>query len=221
MPLKGVHGVLDTAVLGAFVLVTLGILVVPGPDVLYVMARSLAQGRRAGLFSVIGIGAGVLVHTILAAVGLSELFRLVPAAYHVVKYAGVAYLVYLAIRILRERPSDRLAQATPTEAPARLVGQAFLTNLLNPKAALFFVALLPQFTTAPAGEPLFLQMLALGLVVVVLSLLVNLAYALLAARVAAAFRRDRRAENVRRWVSATTLGIIALLAVRATLPADS
>ena len=207
--------------LGAFILVTVGILVVPGPDVLYVMARSLAQGRRAGLLSVVGIGAGVLVHTVLAAFGLSQLYRHVPAAYELVKYAGVAYLVYLAIKILRERPAAQLDAPPPQETPTRLIGQAFLTNLLNPKAALFFVALLPQFTGAPAGEALFFEMLVLGMLVLAMSLLVNLAYALLAARVANAFRRSRSAENVRRWVSATTLGLIAILALRATLPGDS
>lgn len=210
----------DAAVLGAFLLVTLGILIVPGPDVLYVMARSLGQGRRAGLLSVFGIGAGVLVHTVLAAVGLSQLFHHVPAAYQLVKYAGVAYLGYLAIRILRDRPRAD-APALPRHDPARrLVGQAFLTNLLNPKAALFFVAFLPQFTRDLSGGTLFFDMLALGLLVVALSMMVNVAYALLAARVSVAFHASPRAYRMQQWVSASTLGIIAIIAIRATLPAE-
>lgn len=209
----------DVALLGAFVVVTLGILVVPGPDVLYVMARTLGQGRRAGLLSVAGIGAGVLVHTVLAAFGLAQLFRHVPAAYHLVKYAGIAYLVYLAVRVLRERGGELGADGLPRrDPPLRLVGQAFLTNLLNPKAALFFVALLPQFTDPAAPEPMFAQLLGLGLIVVLLSVIVNLVYALLAARLSSAVARSPRADRMQRWLSASTLGLIAVLAFGATLP---
>lgn len=207
---------MDIGLLGAFLLVTLGILVVPGPDVLYVMARALSQGKRAGLLSVIGIGAGVLVHTVLAALGLSQLFQHVPAAYQLVKYAGVAYLVYLAVRILRERPADMLAPTLEAPPVRRFVLQAFLTNLLNPKAALFFIALLPQFTRAEGSA--FGEMFALGLLVVAMSIAVNTVYALLASRVSTAFRQNPHADRVQRWVSASTLGIIAILALGATLP---
>jgi threonine/homoserine/homoserine lactone efflux protein len=210
----------DPAVLGTFLLLTLGILIVPGPDVLYVMARSLGQGRRAGLLSVFGIGAGVLVHTVLAAFGLSRLFLAVPAAYQLVKFAGIAYLLYLAWRIMHERADDVVSGLPRNDPPRRLIGQAFLTNLLNPKAALFFVALLPQFTTT-TGEALFGELLALGLMVVALSMAVNALYALIAARVAGWFRANRRAERVQKWTSAGLLGIIAALALRATLPTDA
>ncbi|HUR69756.1 MAG TPA: LysE family translocator [Candidatus Thermoplasmatota archaeon] len=210
----------ELTILGGFVLVTLGILIVPGPDVLYVMARSLGQGRSAGLLSVIGIGAGVLVHTFLAAFGLSRLFLAVPAAYSFVKYAGIAYLLFLAWRILRDRSDDVVAGLARHDPPRRLIGQAFLTNLLNPKAALFFVALLPQFTRQ-TGDALFGELLGLGLLVVAMSLAVNVLYALLAARVAGWFRRNERAVKVQRWGSAGLLGIIAALALRATLPTDA
>lgn len=211
----------DATLLGAFLILTLGILVVPGPDVLYVMARSLGQGKRAGLLSVIGIGAGVLVHTCLAAFGLSRLLVHVPAAYNVVKYAGVAYLLYLAWRILRDRRDTVVAGVPRQETAQRLVGQAFLTNLLNPKAALFFVAVLPQFATQTSGDALFAELLALGLMVVALSMIVNAVYALVGARVAGVFQRNERADKVQKWVSASTLGAIALLAARAALPTDS
>ena len=211
----------DATYLGAFLLLTLGILIVPGPDVLYVMARSLGQGKRAGLLSVLGIGAGVVVHTVLAAFGLSKLFLHVPAAYSFVKYAGVAYLLYLAWRILRDR-SDTVVPGVPRHDSARrLVGQAFLTNLLNPKAALFFVAVLPQFATQTSGDALFAELLALGLMVVALSMIVNAAYAVLASRVAGFFLRSERADRIQKWVSAGTLGAIAMLAARAALPMDS
>ena len=204
---------MDVGLLGAFFLATLGILIVPGPDVLYVTARTLGQGRRAGFLSVLGIGAGVLVHTVLAAFGLSQLFQHVPAAYNLVKYAGIAYLLYLAWRILTDK-GQAMAEADAPAMPARqLVGQAFLTNLLNPKAALFFVALLPQFTHG-TGEALFREMLLLGLVVVALSMLVNLVYALLAARARRLFTRSDRVERAQKWTSAGLLGMIALLALR-------
>lgn len=210
----------DPTLLGAFLLLTLGILIVPGPDVLYVMARSLGQGKRAGLLSVFGIGAGVLVHTFLAAFGLSRLFLAVPAAYNFVKYAGIAYLVYLAYRILRERGEDVVAGLAKNDPPHKLIGQAFLTNLLNPKAALFFVALLPHFTST-TGDALFGELLALGLMVVALSMAVNALYALVAARAAGWFRRNERAQKVQRWTSAGLLGVIAALALRASIPTDA
>lgn len=210
----------DAPLLGAFLVLTLGILVVPGPDVLYVMARSLGQGKRAGVLSVAGIGAGVLVHTFLAAFGLSRLFLAVPAAYQFVKWAGVLYILYLAYRILRDRGDEVLAGVARRDPPARLIGQAFLTNLLNPKAALFFVALLPQFTTL-TGDALFGEMVSLGLLVVAMSMAVNVIYALVAVRVARFFRRNRRAERIQKWTSAGLLGVIAGLALRATLPMDA
>lgn len=203
----------EATLLGAFLLATLGILIIPGPDVLYVTARTLGQGRRAGLLSVVGIGAGVLVHTVLAAFGLAQLFRHVPAAYEAVKYAGVAYLIFLAWRIVRDR-SEHTIERADVQTPARkLIGQAFLTNLLNPKAALFFVALLPQFTRS-TGDALFAEMLSLGLLVVGLSMLVNLSYALLAARARVAFQRSPRVEAAQKWTSAGLLGVIAVLALR-------
>lgn len=211
---------LDAALLGAFLVLTLGILVVPGPDVLYVMARSLGQGRRAGLLSVFGVGAGVLVHTFLAAFGLSRLFLAVPTAYYFVKYAGILYLLYLAYKILHDRSEDVVDAMTRNDPPRKLIGQAFLTNLLNPKAALFFIALLPQFATNTGGEALFGELLALGLMVVALSMAVNAGYALVAARAAGWFRRNERAARVQKWTSAGLLGVIAALALRATLPAD-
>lgn len=211
----------DATLLGAFLVLTLGILVVPGPDVLYVIARSLGQGKRAGLLSVLGIGAGVVVHTVLAAFGLSRLFLHVPAAYTFVKYAGVAYLLYLAWRILRDRSDTVVAGVPRQDNPARLIGQAFLTNLLNPKAALFFIAVLPQFATQSSGDALFAELLALGLMVVALSMIVNALYAVLGARVAGVFQRSPRADRVQKWVSAGTLGAIALLAARAAMPTDS
>lgn len=203
----------EATLLGAFFLITLGILVIPGPDVLYVTARSLGQGRRAGLLSVVGIGAGVLVHTVLAAFGLSQLFLHVPAAYEVVRYAGVAYLLYLAWRIVRDRSEHALDRAETRTPAHKLIGEAFLTNLLNPKAALFFVAFLPQFTTAE-GDALFVQMLTLGLIVVAMSVLVNLAYALLAARARVLMRSSPRVEIAQKWTSAGLLGVIAIIAMR-------
>lgn len=220
--MMGVVELTELALLGAFLLSTFVILVIPGPDVLYVMARTLGQGRSAGILSVVGIGMGVVVHTVLAAFGLSRLFLHVPAAYAFVKYAGVAYLLYLAYRILRERHNDEIVAGVPRQdPPARLIGQAFLTNLLNPKAALFFVAVLPQFATETGGDALFAELLSLGLMVVALSMIVNFIYALVANRAAALFRRSERADRVQKWVSAGTLGIIALIASRAALPTDS
>lgn len=207
------QGVLSLAMLGLFLAATFAILVTPGPDVLYVLARSIGQGRRAGVLSVLGVSLGILVHTVLAAFGLAKLFEAYPVAFDVVRIAGVVYLGYLAVRAALARVEPVIAGvATPVSAP-KVVGQAFLTNLLNPKATLFFVAFLPQFADGGAGG-LFQQLLLLGLVVVLMATAVNLAYALLADRIAARLRRSPKAEKVGKWVSASVLaGLAARLAL--------
>jgi threonine/homoserine/homoserine lactone efflux protein len=144
--------VLGTHDLWLFVLSGLLLNITPGPDTLYIIGRSSALGLRAGAVAALGIGAGVLVHICAAALGLSALLAASATAFAVVKIVGAAYLVYVGISLLRTRRSDAAAPAA-TLRPARLRSvffQGFLTNVLNPKVALFFLAFLPQFVMADA-----------------------------------------------------------------------
>src|SRR4051794_31873592 len=142
---------------------------------LYVAARGASEGRAAGVVSALGITAGSLVHLTLVALGLATLLAAVPLAYTVLRLAGAVYLVFLGVRALRSH--TRLA--VPEHAPAPLTiifRQAVLTNVFNPKVALFFLAFLPQFVDPRRGSPA-LQVLALGLIFNANSTLVNLAVA--------------------------------------------
>jgi len=144
--------VLGTHDLWLFVLSGLLLNITPGPDTLYIVGRSSALGLRAGAVGALGIGAGVLVHICAAGLGLSALLAASATAFAVVKIVGAAYLVYVGISLLRTRRSDASSPAV-TLRPARLRSiffQGFLTNVLNPKVALFFLAFLPQFVMADA-----------------------------------------------------------------------
>ncbi|HUR41843.1 MAG TPA: LysE family translocator [Verrucomicrobiae bacterium] len=172
-----------------FVVAGLALNLTPGPDLLYITARSLGQGWHAGAASALGIAAGCLVHTAAAALGISALLAASPVAYDVLRLAGAAYLVYLGVQALRAGTAD---SAIGTLAPAplsRVFGQGFVTNALNPKVALFFLAFLPQFAD-PARGDFALQVLVLGLIFIFNGLWVCLAVAYGAAR-AARWLRER------------------------------
>jgi RhtB (resistance to homoserine/threonine) family protein len=126
--------------------------IAPGPDSLLIMLRSAAQGARAGMLVALGIGAGTCVHILAAAFGLSALLTTSATAFTVVKLMGAAYLVYIGVGMLRARPAATLTQAAPPTPipPGKIFLQGFLTNVLNPKVALFFLAFMPQFIDAAA-----------------------------------------------------------------------
>jgi threonine/homoserine/homoserine lactone efflux protein len=163
-----------------FVVAGLALNFTPGPDLLYITARSLAQGWRAGAASALGIAAGCLVHTAAAALGISVVLRSSPIAYDALRLAGAAYLIWLGIQALRTpRGATPIAPLTPT--PLRAVfWQGFATNVMNPKVALFFLAFLPQFAD-PSRGPFALQVLLLGLIFIGNGLWVCLAVARAAA----------------------------------------
>jgi len=140
------------------------LLIIPGPAVLYIVTRSVAQGRVAGLTSVVGVHAGSLVHVAAAAFGLSALLASSATAFSVVKYLGAAYLVWLGIRQFRRRVDRDAAgvEPPPGYSPARIFGEGVLVNVLNPKTAIFFLAFLPQFVD-PGRGPVAVQMVLLEL----------------------------------------------------------
>jgi len=165
--------------LGFFVLAALALLLTPGPAVLYVVTRSIDQGRRAGLVSVLGVHVGTLAHIVAAAAGLSALLAASATAFGVVKYLGAGYLIYIGVRRLSDRgPTGAAAARTP-----RRLRRAFLdgvvVNVLNPKTALFFLAFLPQFVTISRGR-VGGQIIALGVVFVLLGAVTDSLYALTA-----------------------------------------
>jgi len=162
-----------------FVLASLALLVVPGPAVLYIVARSMHQGRMAGIASVAGVQVGACVHIVAAAFGLSALLLSSALAYSAVKYLGVAYLIYLGLRQVLSREAPRTAEAFEPRSLRRVFAQGVVVNVLNPKTALFFLAFLPQFVD-PARGSVAMQMLFFGALFIGLAMLSDGTYALLA-----------------------------------------
>jgi threonine/homoserine/homoserine lactone efflux protein len=196
-----------------FLLAALGLLLLPGPSVLYILTRSAAQGRRAGLASVGGIELAGLTHAVAAAFGLSALLLTSALAFSVVKYLGAAYLIYLGVRTLLSRQESH---QTPVPAPksfSRLFAQGFLVNLLNPKTALFFYAFLPQFVD-PARGTVIGQILVFGVLFVLLASCTDSLYALLGSTVGKFLTRNARFRQGQRYV---TGGVYIVLGVTAAV----
>ena len=183
--------ILGTDNLGVFVAAGLLLNITPGADMLFIASRSAAQGTRAGMIAALGIGAGCLFHILCAALGLSVVLATSALAFTAVKYAGALYLVYLGIASFRSIGAGTkvtAGEAAPL-APARIFKQAILVNVLNPKVALFFMALLPQFVSPVASHP-SLAFLFLGALFNFNGTIVNVAFALLSSRLADRFRQS-------------------------------
>ena len=181
----------------------------PGADMTYVIARSISQGREAGLVSALGITAGTFIHTFLAAVGVSALLAASETGFLVVKILGAAFLAYLALRMLLDR-SALVPAATPQPLPlGRIFVSATLVNVLNPKVALFVLAFLPQFID-PARGPVWAQILILGILFNASSILVNCAVALAASAARQLLTTSRWAQRLLRGLGAGLMGYLAL-----------
>lgn len=152
--------------LGASVALTLS----PGPDNIFVLTQGIARGRKAAIVTALGMCSGVCVHTTAAAFGISAIFYSSAAAFNLVKYAGAAYLLYLAFRTLKERSSVRLSKSNDSP-PLSLFKRGFIMNVLNPKVAMFFLAFLPQFVSINS-EYFALQMLILGFIFMVQAVII-------------------------------------------------
>lgn len=189
-----------------FMAAGLALNITPGPDMLYVAARGAGEGRAAGIASALGIGAGTLVHIALVAAGLAAVLAAVPVAYLAIRLGGAAYLIYLGVRALLARQASEAAPLVPASIGA-IFRQGVLTNVLNPKVALFFLAFLPQFVDPSRGNPA-LQVIGLGLLFDTTGTLVNLAVAVGSSRAAARLR----APSV--WLQRATGGIFVALGVR-------
>jgi threonine/homoserine/homoserine lactone efflux protein len=161
---------LDLSTLGTFVAVVLGLFLIPGPAVLLVLTRTVHGGRKAGILTGLGIAAGDFIHTLAASVGLSALLMTSALAFNAVKFIGAAYLIYLGVRALREKPSSPQRPVIAPVSASKAFFQAVPAEVLNPKTALFFLAFLPQFVRPEHGST-FLQFTTLGLIFVAMSAL--------------------------------------------------
>ena len=206
----------DPTLWGLFVVASAVLLLTPGPAVLYIVARSVQQGRTAGLVSVAGIHLGTIVHITAAAVGLSALLVSSALAFAVVKYLGAAYLIWIGVRTLLAKDADPVTSLTAATSLRRTFRDGFVVNLLNPKTAIFFLSFLPQFAD-PARGPMHWQILALGFTFMGLGILSDSLFALAAGSAGDVLRRSEPLRRGLRWFSGTSfvgLGVTAALASR-------
>ncbi len=204
----------SAASIGLFAVAAILLLLTPGPAVLYIVARSVEQGRVAGLVSVCGITTGTLVHVAAAALGLSALLASSALAFAAVKYAGAGYLIYIGVRRILSRADAPAAQlALPRRSLARLYRDGFVVNLLNPKTALFFLAFLPQFVDPARGAVAF-QIAFLGLLFALMGFTSDSLYALAAGTAGRWVIRNGR---YLRWERYLTGGVFIGLGVTAAL----
>jgi threonine/homoserine/homoserine lactone efflux protein len=194
----------------AFALLCLGMSLTPGPNMMYLVSRSICQGRRAGLVSLGGVGLGFLVYMLAAAFGITALLLAVPLAYDGLRLTGAAYLLYLAWQALR--PGGRSpfqVRDLPVDSNRRLFAMGLVTNLLNPKAAMMYLSLLPQFID-PARGNVLTQSLALGSLQIIISLSLNALIATAAGTIATFLGSRPLWLVLQRWVMGTALAGLGL-----------
>lgn len=199
----------ELSTLAVFAAACLALTATPGPDMLLIASRSLSQGRASGFATLAGIQIGTYCHALAAALGLSQLFVVVPVAYDIVRYAGAAYLLYLAWQAFRS--TGTVLSATPGLRPYSIglvFRQGLLTNLLNPKMALFVLALFPQFV-APGAGSVALQIMLLATVLNAIGLVVNGAVIMTASRLGRAFSGQGRWRRVPQFLLGTVFAGLA------------
>ncbi|MEV6278927.1 LysE family translocator [Nocardia sp. NPDC051832] len=198
-----------TAVLGVAA-TELAMVLTPGPNMMYLVSRAVSQGRRAGLVSLAGVAVGFLVYLVAATIGITAIFAMVPGLYLGMKLAGAAYLAYLAWKTLRGGFSLFETSDLPADSTRKLFTMGLVTNLLNPKIAIIYMALIPQFVTPEHGR-VWLQSLLLGSVQIGIALTVNGLIVLGAAAVAAFLSGRPLWLRAQRWITGTMLGAVAVL----------
>lgn len=194
----------------AFALVALGLVLTPGPNMIYLISRSISQGRKAGLISLMGVVLGFIVYMLFAAFGITALLLTVPLAYDALRLGGALYLLYLAWQAVK--PGGRSpfqVRNLPPDGPKQLVVMGLLTNLLNPKAAVLYLSLLPQFISPDRGNVLG-QSLVLGFTQISISLSVNAAIAMMAGTIAGFLAGRPAWLSVQRWLMGTVLAGLAV-----------
>jgi threonine/homoserine/homoserine lactone efflux protein len=199
----------DVITLAAFALASIALVVVPGPNLIYIATRSMAQGARAGLAAAVGVETATLIYVVATAFGVSAVIARSEVLFSALKYAGAAYLIYLAVQTLRHPPTVDLDAAAVVRPPHRDFVDGAVVNLLNPKVALFFLSFLPQFVeTGAAAQPARSQLLLLGAIFLVLAFALDVGYALGGGAAGAWLRRHGNRIGWVRWpVSAVYLAL--------------
>ena len=193
----------------AFALVSLGMVLTPGPNMVYLVSRSICQGRRAGMISLGGVALGFVFYIICAAFGITALIMAVPYAYESLRYAGAVYLLYLAWQAVRPNGQSPFEVKTlAADSPKKLFAMGLMTNLLNPKIAVMYLSLLPQFIEPQQGS-VFAQSMILGFTQITVSLTVNMALTLAAGSIAAFLTRHPRWIMIQRWLMGSVLTALA------------
>lgn len=194
----------------AFALVSLGMVLTPGPNMIYLVSRSISQGRNSGLISLGGVALGFVFYMLCAAFGITALVLAVPFAYDTLRFVGALYLLYLAWQALKPGGHAPFqVRDLPRDRPRRLFAMGLLTNLLNPKIAVLYLSLMPQFID-PAHGSVLGQSLMLGSTQIVISVAVNAAIVLMAGSIARFLARHPAWTAVQRWLMGTVLTALAL-----------
>ena len=198
-----------------FAAAALLLVLTPGPNMLYLISRSICQGRTAGVISLAGVVLGFFVHMLAASLGLTALFMAVPLAFELLIWAGAAYLLWMAWQAVRPGGLSPFSQTTqlPPESPRKLFAMGLFTSILNPKVAIFYLSIFPQFVSAAHGS-VFWQSVTLGMIQISTSFTVNLLIALFAAHIALWFRDNPHWLRAQKWIMGT---VLAGLAVRLAL----
>jgi threonine/homoserine/homoserine lactone efflux protein len=200
----------ETASLVAFALVALGMVLTPGPNMIYLVSRSISQGRGAGFISLAGVALGFVVYMLCAAFGITALVLAVPYAYDALRFGGAAYLLYLAWQAVR--PGGRSPfhiKGLPKDSPRKLFMIGLLTNLLNPKIAVMYLSLLPQFISPEQGSVL-MQSIVLGFTQIAISVSVSSVITVMAGSIAVFLATRPRWMVMQRWLMGTVLGGLAV-----------
>lgn len=201
---------LTTQELAWFALVALALVLTPGPNMIYCISRTLCQGRAAGMLSLGGVAIGFVVHLLGASFGLSALLLAAPLAFTAIKVAGALYLLWLAWQAVKPGGLSPFETRTlPHDPPRKLFLMGFMTNLLNPKVAMFYLSFFPQFLHPERGQ-ILLQSLSLGAVQIAVSLAINTVIIFFAAGLAVFLNRNIAWMRVQRYVMGSVLGLLAL-----------
>ena len=199
-----------TATFAAFALISLGMVLTPGPNMIYLISRSISQGRVAGLISLGGVALGFVFYMLCAAFGITALLFAVPYAYDALRFAGAAYLLWLAWQAVKPGGTSPFQiHALPADSPRKLFTMGFLTNLLNPKIAILYLSLLPQFIDPEQGSVL-VPSIALGATQIVVSITVNAMIAVAAGSIAVFLASRPLWLRIQRWLMGSLLAGLAV-----------
>jgi threonine/homoserine/homoserine lactone efflux protein len=204
---------MDTSQLACFLGASILLTIAPGPDNVFVVTQGITRGRKAAVLTAIGMCSGISVHTTAAALGISAVFYSSAVAFSMVKFAGAAYLLFLAWKTVRERRDIELRGNDRQLSGFALFKRGFIMNVLNPKVALFFVAFLPQFVSPGSGN-VALEMVMLGLVFMVQGMIIFTAIGLLSGAIGSYLLRKPQVSRIFSWLTA---GIFATLGIRLAL----